>query len=174
MDVALELAGLDPFASGVLFFLVELGVLLLYVVANVAVFLFDFCRLVDGALLTSVFVGLNDELGHVTASERDVLHTGTNHKRIANGEDVSHTITSIDHSSRHVLVRKILISTALISLADLSVERKSCLNTNEKTFDVESLKHDLSDLFTVLRSVHGRFSQNESVLFRVAPQVLMY
>ena len=172
VDVALELAGLDPLASGILFFLVKLGVLLLQIVANVAVLLFDLRRLVVSAFLTSVLVGLNDELGHVAASKRDVLHAGTNHKGVANGEDVRHTITCIDHSSRHVLVRK--ISALLVSLAHLGVECESGLNTDEKTLDVEGLKHDLSDLLAVLRSVHGGFSQNESVLFRVAPQVLMY
>lgn len=83
------------------------------------------------------------------------------------------TITSINHSAGHITVAETDCLRAVAILADLSVKGKRCLHTNEKTLDVEGLKHDLGNLLTILGSVHGGFSQNKPVLFGFATQVLM-
>ena len=47
------------------------------------------------------------------------------------------------------------------------------MHADKEAFDVEGFEHDFGDLFSVLGSVVRRFSENESVLVRLAPQVLV-
>lgn len=84
------------------------------------------------------------------------------------------TIARIDHSPRQILIAQVIdVIALLVGLADLCVESQRSLHTNEETLYVESLEHDLSDLFTVFRSVHRWLSKDEAVVLGLALQVVM-
>lgn len=87
---------------------------------------------------------------------------------------MGYTITSIDHSSSHILVSKVSNTiTFLIGFANLCVKGQRGLHTDEEAFNIEGLKHDFSDLLSVFRSVHRRLCQDESVVFRLTFQVVV-
>lgn len=55
----------------------------------------------------------------------------------------------------------------------MGVEGQSGLNSDEEALDVKGLEHNLSDLFSVFRSVHRRFSEDESMVLRLALEVVV-
>lgn len=174
VHVALELGGLNSVTLIISLLLVEFGVLLNNIRANVAVFLLDTGGLLLCALLTTVDKSLFDKVCHVTTSKRDALNARSNNIGVTNWEDVSNTITSVDDSTSHVTLVKANIASFATSLADLGVQGQGSLHTNEETLDIEGLKHDFSDLLTILRSVHWWLSEDKAVLLRLTPQVLMH
>lgn len=175
VHVALKLGGLDPVAIIVLFLLVKFGVLLLQVLAHVTILFLNASSLLIVTFLTTVSKRLLDVISHGAAGHRNALDAGANYVRVTHWEDMSHTITSIDDCACHVRIGESdFVRSVLSSFADLSIEGKSSLYTNEQTFNIESLEHDLSHLLTVLGRVHWRFSEDESMFFRLATQVLMH
>jgi len=175
VHVALKLGGLDPVAIIVLLLLVKFGVLLLQVLAHVTILFLNASSLLIVTFLTTVSKRLLDVISHGTASHRNALDAGANDVRVTHWEDMSHTITSVDDCACHVRVGESDFGRSVLSsFADLSIEGKCSLYTNEQTFNIESLEHDLSHLLTVLGRVHWRFSEDESMFFRFATQVLMH
>ena len=53
----------------------------------------------------------------------------------------------------------------------MRVQSKSRLHSDEKTIDIECLKHDLSHLLSIFWRVHGWLGQDEVVLFRFTADV---
>jgi hypothetical protein len=85
---------------------------------------------------------------------------------------MSHTVSRVNDCTGHVLLADFLgLRLVVIFLGDLSVKSKCSLYSNEESLDIEGLKHDLCHLLTVLRGVHGRFSQDESMVLRFALQI---
>jgi hypothetical protein len=120
-------------------------------------------------LLSSVSHVLQDELGDVFASQGDVSHTAAYHKPIAHREHVGHPVARVDHSPRQVSLAYAFILG--VWAAKLGVEGQRGLHSDEEPLHVESLKHDLGHLLSVLGSVHGRLSQDEPVLLWLASQI---
>lgn len=175
VHVALKLGRLGPFTIFVLLLLVEFGVFLLQVRAHVAILFLDAGCLLIVALLTTVSKRLLDVVSHGATSHGNALHAGADDVRVTHWEDMSDTITSVDNCARHVRVGEPDIGRSVLSsFANLCIEGKRSLYTNKQTLDIEGLEHDLSHLFTVLGRVHWRFSENESMFFRLATQVLMH
>jgi len=81
---------------------------------------------------------------------------------------VSNTIAGIDDSSSHVLSA---VNITAAGANNLRVEGKCSLHADIKTGNVESLKHDFSNLFSIFWRIHGWLSQNESVFLRLAPEI---
>jgi len=157
-----------------LLLLVKLGVLLNNIVANIAVLLLDAGCLFLSTLLTAIKESLLNEVGHITTSQRNALDAGTNNIGVTNWEDVSNTITSVNDSTSHIALSETYIIAIATSLADLGIEGKSSLHTNEEALDIEGLKHDFGDLLTILWSVHRWLCEDKAVLFWLTSQVLMH
>jgi hypothetical protein len=80
---------------------------------------------------------------------------------------VSHTIARVNNSSSKVS----LAHGTRIRAGYLGVKGESGLDTNEQTFHVKGLKHDLGHLLSILWGVKRRLSQDKSVLLRLASQL---
>ncbi len=80
---------------------------------------------------------------------------------------MSHSITRVDHGTSEIT----LAHGARFGARYLCIKCESRLDTNEQTFNVECLEHNLCHLFSILRSIKRRLSQNESVLFRLTPKL---
>ena len=94
-------------------------------------------------------------------------HAACNDETIRNWEHVSHTITRVDNSACEIS----FAHSARFGAGYLCVKSQCGLNTNEQTFHIESLKHDLGHLLSILWGVKRRLSQNKSVLLRLASQL---
>jgi len=162
----------DVLASfGVLLFCVVPAEFLHQVGADVAVLLLhllcDFVQISSRQVLTR-FKFILDVLGNITSSKGNVLHGRGDDCSITNREHVSDTISRVNDSSRQVV--------SVLGLAcscTLSEQSKDSLHSDVQSVDVESLKHNLSHLLSVLRRVLWGFSQNEVVILRLTTQVLV-
>ena len=54
---------------------------------------------------------------------------------------------------------------------NLTIKSKSSLNTNKKSFDSESFKHNFCHLFPVLRCIEGGLGENETMFLWFASQM---
>lgn len=86
---------------------------------------------------------------------------------------MSDTISRIDYATCQILPSNIasICCAGGSRVSDLGVKSECSLNTNVKTFYIKCLKHDLSDLLTILWLIHWWLSENEIMLFRFASQV---
>jgi len=150
------------------------------VLADVPILLFHFRSNFVGIacwnLLATVLHHLQGVVSDVAASQWDVLHARRDNVAVADREDVSNTVASVDHSASHIRhvphVSVLGLAFLIISLVcDLRVQGQSRLDADKKSLDVECLKHDLRHLLSILWSVHGWLCQDESVFLRVTPQV---
>jgi hypothetical protein len=96
-----------------------------------------------------------------------VSDAACNDETIRDGEHVSHTIARVNDSSCEIA----LAHSTRFGARYLSVKGESGLDTNEQTFHIKGLEHDLGHLLSVLRGVKRRLSQNKSVLLRLASQL---
>ena len=63
------------------------------------------------------------------------------------------------------------VNLTILWTAYLTVQSQSGLNTNEETFDSESLEHNFGNLLSVFWRIKWWLSQNESVLLWLASKI---
>lgn len=100
-----------------------------------------------------------------------MLNTTTNDKAVGNWENVSDSVSRVNDQSSQIIWLHVCERSIALRTADLTEQCESCLNTDEKPLNSESLEHDFCDLLSVLRWVHGWLRENEPVLLWLAPQI---
>jgi len=173
VSVFLELVWLNNLATFILSLRVIFLKLLDDVLADISISLLyllsDVHGILCGDLLTTISEVLKYKLSDVLSCKRNVSHAAANDESIGNREDMSHTITWVNNCPSQILLANLALLYS--STWNLGIEGEGGLDTNEKTFNIECLKHDFSHLLSVFWGVQGRLSQDESVLLRFAPQL---
>lgn len=125
-------------------------------------------------ILFAVLKQSRNELGHFSSCQRNVLDAATDNVAIAHGEHVGNTVAGVNDSASHVVGGHLQVPSFLFSAADLRVEGQRCLHSDVEAMHIERLEHDFGHLFPGFWRVHWRLSQNKSVLFGLAPQILVH
>ena len=173
---SLELVRLDDLSVLVRLFVI-LCELLVRVFAYITIPFFNLGSDLRGVssleLLTSVLKCRESVLGDVPTGKWDVLDTTRDNVAIANWEDVSNTITSIDNSTSHGREIEVRNVDATVRSCNLRIQGECGLHTDEKSLHIESLEHDLSHLLSVLWRVHGWLRQDEAMIVWLTPDILV-
>jgi len=115
-------------------------------------------------LLSSFSHQVQHKVCHISSGDRNVLDATSDDISLRDGDDVSNTITGIDDGTGE---------SSFLGLfgGPGGSESKDGLNGNVKTGDVESLKHDLSGVFTILGGIERRLSQEKVMIFGLTTEV---
>jgi hypothetical protein len=112
---------------------------------------------------------LKNEFSDVFSSQGNMSNAASNDEPIRDREHVSDSIAWVNDCAGQVGLPNGFI--LRFRTTELSVKSKSCLHTNEKSLYIESLKHNLCHLLSVLGGVHGRLCQDKSVLLWFTSQL---
>ena len=107
---------------------------------------------------------LLDERSDGASSKRDGLDGGTNNVTFSDGDDVSNTSTRINNGTSKGPVGD-------LRRGPRSSNGKDGLDSNIQPRNVEGLEHNLGGVFTVLRGVERRLSQQDMVVLRFTTEV---
>jgi len=132
------------------------------IVANVAELLLD---LTDSLKIGSAVEGITTEkkkldevAGNIRTGDIKTTHKVGHGVTLANGDDVSHTITRVKHDT----IEK-----------TLSIKHENGLHGNVDTVETVLLEHDLHHLLTILLGVHGSLSKKNLALLGVDLKALV-
>eukprot|EP00754_Rhynchopus_humris_P037975 Rhum_TRINITY_DN20676_c0_g1::Rhum_TRINITY_DN20676_c0_g1_i1::g.171765::m.171765 len=143
--------------------------------AHVPVLLLDALRLQHHVHLRvrhlTVLDDVEDELGDVLPRKADVLDARLDDVSLVHRDDVRHAVTGVDHSSG----QRALADSSLLGgfRAPGGGKGQDGLHRDVEPRDAEGLEHNLRRVFPVLGGVVRGLCQDEGVLLRLAPQVLV-
>mmetsp|Transcript_39287 Transcript_39287/g.99011 ORF Transcript_39287/g.99011 Transcript_39287/m.99011 type:complete len:469 (-) Transcript_39287:189-1595(-) len=119
----------------------------------------------DNTAALTLTLQLLHERRHITTGQRNVLDGTADNITLSDRDDVSDTITRVNHSTSEGTLGHLL-------RGPRRSQRKHSLHSNVQTGDVESLEHDLGSVLTVLGSVKRRLSQQKVMILRFTSKIL--
>jgi len=148
---------------------IVLGELLGDIGADIAVQLLDALghleRFGGRDLLVTLTEELLDEGSDITTGERDVLDARADDITLSDGDNVGHTITTVDNSTGEGTILDLLLGPG-------GGKSKHGLHGDVEAGDVEGLEEDLCEVLTVLGGVQRRLGEEEVVILRLSAEVL--
>ena len=123
-------------------------------------------------IFVSILEHLHVEVGDVSAREREMLDARAYDIPICNGDDMSDSVSAVDHSAGQLKVSLIVLILRIGLHMGAADHRQNCLHSDIQSRHVESLEKYLSHFLTILRRIHRRLCQKKHVLFRLTIHVV--
>ena len=142
--------------------LTAIGILFLYLLCHADLIL-------GRDLFSSVLEEFLDKISYFFACEWDMPDATTNYTARVNRNNMSNTMTRIKNSSGQ---SNFLLQRIRLRDTPIRVERHNRLHTNMQSFHPKRLKHDLSNLLTILWWVHWGLCQHHNRFFGFTSQVV--